>query len=245
MANTSFAFKQFTIEQDQCAMKVTTDACLFGAWVCYEMAPHKNESLQVLDIGAGTGLLTLMLAQQFNNATLTGVELDMKAAEQAQLNCAHSPWGNCVNIVEGDILTFTSLSEYDLIISNPPFYENDLKASSIEKNWAFHDKGIKLGQLLIRINELLKPGGLFFLLLPPKREADLLHWCEFNQLTIQASCHLRSTAKKPSSRVFYKGCKSSSFSSRIADQTELIVQGNNKGYSEEAHYLLADYYLTL
>jgi len=245
MASTSFAFKKFTIEQDQCAMKVTTDACLFGAWVGREMSSHKNDSLQILDIGAGTGLLTLMLAQQCNQATFTGVELDIKAAAQAQVNCAQSPWRNCINIVESDILTFTTSCTYDFIISNPPFYENDLQAKSIAKNLAFHDHGIKLGQLLIRINELLKPGGLFFLLLPPKREADLLHWCEFNQLTIQASCHLRSTAKKPSSRVFYKGCKSSSFSSRIADQTELIVQGNNKGYSEEAHYLLADYYLTL
>ena len=245
MASTSFAFKQFTIEQDQCAMKVTTDACLFGAWICREMAPYKNESLQILDIGAGTGLLTLMLAQQFNPATITGVELDIKAAEQAQVNCDQSPWSNCTKIVEGDILSFTSPSAYDLIISNPPFYENDLKATSLEKNLAFHDNGIKLGQLLIRINELLKPGGLFFLLLPPKREADLLHWCEFSQLSIQASCHLRSTTKKPISRVFYRGCKSSNFSSRIADQTELIVQGNNKGYSEEAYHLLADYYLAL
>ena len=245
MASTSFAFKQFTIEQDQCAMKVTTDACLFGAWVCHEMAPHKNQPLQILDIGAGTGLLSLMLAQQFNHSTFTGVELDIKAAEQAQVNCAQSPWSNCINIVEGDILTFSSPSAYNLIISNPPFYENDLKATSLKKNLAFHDNGIKLGQLLIRINELLKPGGLFFLLLPPKREADLLHWCEFNELSIQASCHLRSTAKKSISRVFYRGCKSSNLSSTITNQTELIVQGNNKGYSEEAYHLLADYYLAL
>jgi tRNA1Val (adenine37-N6)-methyltransferase len=209
------------------------------------MAQQKNDSFQVLDIGAGTGLLSLMLAQQFNKATFTGVELDTKAAEQAQVNCVQSPWGNCINIVEGDILTFNSPSAYDLIISNPPFYENDLKATSLKKNLAFHNNGIKLGQLLIRINELLKPGGMFFLLLPPKREADLLHWCEFNELSIQASCHLRSTAKKSISRVFYRGCKSNNFSSTITDQTQLIVQGNNMGYSEEAYHLLADYYLTL
>ncbi len=226
-------------------MKVTTDACLFGAWVCHEMAQQKGESLQVLDIGAGTGLLSLMLSQQLKKANITGIELDKNAAHQAQINCSQSPWENRINIIEGDILTYTSPSAYDLIISNPPFYENDLKATSLEKNWAFHDKGIKLGQLLIRIHELLKPGGLFFLLLPPKREADLLHWCEFNQLSIQASCHLRSTAQKPISRVFYRGCKSSNFSSRIAGQTELIVQGNNEGYSEEAYHLLVDYYLAL
>ena len=122
----TFNFKKFHVNQDRCAMKIGTDGVLLGAWT-----PLINNQFNVLDIGAGTGLLTLMLAQQCNQATFTGVELDIKAAAQAQVNCAQSPWRNCINIVESDILTFTTSCTYDFIISNPPFYENDLQAKSI------------------------------------------------------------------------------------------------------------------
>lgn len=244
MANTTFTCKEFVIHQDQCAMKVTTDACLFGAWTCQETTDIHQDPLKILDIGAGTGLLTLMLAQQFSNAHFTGVELDASAAQQAAINCAQSPWNERITIEQGDILQFSSPSLFDLIISNPPFYESDLKSSSSKKNWAFHDHGIKLGQLLIRINELLAPGGLFFVLLPPRREADFFHWCNYTQLQLLHSCTVQPTSEKPISRVFYQGCKSNPSALPPTNST-LTVQGNISGYSRATFQLLSPYYLSL
>lgn len=244
MGNSSFTFKQFVIHQDQCAMKVTTDACLFGAWACQQSTEINKEPVKILDIGAGTGLLSLQLAQQFPNARFTAVELDKSAAQQASMNCAQSRWNNRISIEQKDILTFSPSTLFDLIISNPPFYENDLKADSVKKNWAFHDQGIKLGQLLIRINELLAPGGLFFLLLPPRREADLKHWCAYTQLQLTHCCNVQPTPQKSISRVFYKGCKTNSPSS-FTLQSSLIVQGEVSGYSAVAYQLLSPYYLSL
>jgi len=104
MSNTYFRFKQFTIHQDRCAMKVCTDACLFGAWLAEKVNGWQLADISILDLGAGTGLLSLMLAQQ-NTARIDAVELDENAAEQAAENFDTSPWRNRLQVIQGDIRT--------------------------------------------------------------------------------------------------------------------------------------------
>ncbi len=139
-----FEFKQFVIHQGDCAMKVTTEGCLFGALV--EGANPKR----ILDIGAGTGLLSLMLAQKYPSAKIHAVELDQKAHIQAQANFAKSPWAENLQIHVGRIQDFHPREKFDLIVCNPPFFKNSLHSNDKSKNLAIHDavfEPIRLSQL--------------------------------------------------------------------------------------------------
>ena len=119
MSNNYFQFKQFTIHQDKCAMKVCTDACLFGAFVANEIQDKTIN--HILDIGAGTGLLSLMLAQK-SNAAIDAVEIDKSTYEQAEENISQSSWKEKITVYNSGIADFYSNYKYDLIISNPPFF---------------------------------------------------------------------------------------------------------------------------
>src|ERR1700750_981948 len=132
MANSYFKFKQFTIHQDRCAMKVTTDGCLFGAWCAKEIRAFEFEDPELLDIGTGTALLSLMILQK-NKVRIDAVEIEKDAAMQAEENVAASAWADKVKIIHEDILDGTD-KKYDLIVSNPPFYENELTAESENRN---------------------------------------------------------------------------------------------------------------
>lgn len=119
MPNTYFQFKQFRIDQDQTAMKVTTEACILGAWVDEQIPPQT-----VLDIGTGTGLLALMLAQKFPQAEIDAVEIDQGAFTQAHANFHSSPWPERLQVFHQRIQDFDPGKKYDLIISNPPFFKS-------------------------------------------------------------------------------------------------------------------------
>ena len=120
MSDSVFHFKQFFIHQDKCAMKVGTDAVLLGAWVT------PNGSNHILDIGTGTGVIALMLAQK-TNSPIDAIEIDPDAFGQAKENISGSPWKDRVTIYQADAAQFAFSSKYDILVSNPPFYENELK----------------------------------------------------------------------------------------------------------------------
>src|SRR6056297_3070564 len=113
-----FHFKQFSVHQDRCAMKVGTDGVLLGAWAGTNIQPRK-----ILDVGTGTGLIALMMAQRFPDATIQGLEIEPEAAEQAQENVTRSPFAERVKIEHGDFFNWDTREQYDLIVSNPPFYQ--------------------------------------------------------------------------------------------------------------------------
>ncbi len=121
MSNDFFQFKKFTVFHNHCAMKVTTDACLFGAWVANKMSEKDWNGKNLLDIGTGTGLLSLMIAQQ-NNLHIDAVEIDFVAAEQASQNFSSSPFRESINIIHTDILGFKQ-EGYDCLVINTPFYK--------------------------------------------------------------------------------------------------------------------------
>src|SRR6476620_3970566 len=135
MSNTYFRFRQFTVHQERTAMKVCTDACLFGAWVASEI---RNEDLErVLDIGAGTGLLSLMIAQN-SDAVIDAVEIDDHAYSQVVDNFSSSPWNDRLRVHHCSVQQFEPGCKYDLVISNPPFYEHSLRSPDSKKNMAMH-----------------------------------------------------------------------------------------------------------
>jgi tRNA1Val (adenine37-N6)-methyltransferase len=160
MANTFFEFKQFKVHQDRTAMKVCTDACIQGAFTAARMPAVSK----VLDIGTGTGLLSLMLAQQ-SSAAIDAIELDEQAALQAAANFNDSPWGDRLSVIRCDVRAYAG-AEYPFIITNPPFYENDLKSPSHTRNAAMHAVSLGYEELLAAIKRLLAKDGSFSILLP-------------------------------------------------------------------------------
>jgi tRNA1Val (adenine37-N6)-methyltransferase len=164
MPNTYFQFKQFIVHQAQSALKVSTDSCLFGAWTASHLQKSKPVE-SILDIGTGTGLLLLMLAQT-TIAKLDGIELDAPSFREAQENCNKSPWNERISLLEGDVKIFPFDKVYDFIICNPPFFEGDLKGKKLASNRARHDTSLLLEEFLQIASRLLTVNGQLAVLLP-------------------------------------------------------------------------------
>ncbi|MCW3072938.1 MAG: methyltransferase [Flaviaesturariibacter sp.] len=238
MANTYFQFKQFTVYQERSAMKVTTDGCLFGAWVAKEMENEKWRMENALDIGAGTGLLSLMIAQK-NAIHIDAVEIDQQAAKQASQNCAKSPFST-IAVIEGDILK-AGLDPYDIIFSNPPFYENELTSPDASRAAAHHGQGLRWNDLFSFIANQLKENGCFFLLLPAKRAPEAESLLVGNKLFINKKVWVKNTASAQPFRLMIKG--GSKEMPVVA--SDLIIKTSNNIYTPDFISLLKDYYLHL
>jgi tRNA1Val (adenine37-N6)-methyltransferase len=224
-------------------MKVTTDACLFGAWVAGEVRTVKPEVRRALDIGAGTGLLSLMLAQQFD-IMIDAVEMDKPAAEQATENIALSPWKEKINVMKGDIKDFTDelAAYYDIVISNPPFYEKELKSAKDQKNIAHHDEGLRLDQLLPLIKNRLLPTSRFYLLLPYKRRSETEILFKKNNLFFLKKVLVRQSVNHNYFRILIAGSLHNDFET---EESELSIRNDKDQYTPEFTKLLKDYYLYL
>ena len=240
MPNTYFQFKQFIIHQDHCAMKVTTDGCLFGAWCSNEIQNSIVEIENVLDIGCGTGLLSLMVAQK-NDITIDALEIDKDAALQATENIASSPRKNRITIIQADVLQWKSNKKYDCIISNPPFYETELKSGKRTKDIAHHDEGLRLSDLLLYIKNHLTTSGAFYLLLPAKREADIENLFERNHFHVRKKVWVKQSTSHTPFRLMIKGGNSKG---EIITE-EIAIKNENNEYSPVFHTLLKNYYLYL
>ncbi len=240
MPNTFFRFKQFIIHQQHAALKVSTDSCLFGAWVGNKAADKKLEGDMVLDIGAGTGLLMLMLAQQCN-ALIEGIEIDKPSYEQALENLKASPWVNRLQLYFGDVKEFIFDKKYDIIISNPPFYENDLKSDPANRNIAMHDEGLKLDEL-IRIAEMnLNTAGKLAVLLPYFRAERFIETANEHNLYLDSRMDVKQTPDHSFFRTILLFGKQKSES----EIQSMAIKGENNQYSSAFVALLKDYYLHL
>lgn len=167
-----FHFKQFSIVQGNSAMKVSTDACLFGAVVA--TLPCAKIAKRILDIGTGTGLLSLMMAQANETATINALEIDAGALENARHNFQSSPWRKNLTLVPTDANDFSDNIKYDLVISNPPFYEQQLTGPDISKNLAHHEAGLTLAALLEIGLCSLSANGCLAILLPYYRKNECI-----------------------------------------------------------------------
>ena len=187
-------------------MKVTTDGCLFGAWVSRELEiiSRKPGTFNVLDIGTGTGLLAIMLAQA-NEACIDAIEIDKNAFDQANKNATASPWADRIKILHADVTKFEFPVLYDAIVCNPPFYENEWKGNDAKKNIAHHNEGLLLSQLLTVIKKNLKPGGNFYLLLPYKRNEEIKKLFSENGVAIQQLTLVRQSVNHNYFRIILKG----------------------------------------
>jgi tRNA1Val (adenine37-N6)-methyltransferase len=200
MPNTYFRFRQFTVHQNRAAMKVCTDACLFGAWVAAEAGGKGIQ--RILDIGSGTGLLSLMLAQA-TGGIIDAVEIDDHAYRQTAENFAASPWADKLKVHHCAIQEFSPPFLYDLIICNPPFYENELRSPDSKKNVAMHSTQLNLDDLLRNMKRLLTPGGTTAMLIPYIRMAEIEGKIKSVNLFIQKKILVKQTERHVPFRCMY------------------------------------------
>ncbi|HEX5151067.1 MAG TPA: methyltransferase [Parafilimonas sp.] len=239
MSNNYFRFKQFTIHQDKCAMKVCTDACLFGAWSAFHSPLTTHHSL---DIGTGTGVLSLMFAQQNQDVEIDAVEIDTTAAGQAKENFQASPWKERLNIYNSSIREFADRAKtnYDLIISNPPFYENDLKSDDQKRNLALHSAALTLEGLMDIADILLKDDGNFFVLLPHHRTENCIQLSR-QKFFVKEKIFIQQTSRHN----YFRSILWLSRQPAITAQSYITIMNDAGKYTDEFIALLKDYYLYL
>jgi len=156
-----FRFKQFEVAQDKCAMKVNTDGVLLGAWA------DVSGAKKILDIGTGTGVIALMMAQKNSEATIEGLDIDEGAYQQTEQNFERSKWRQRLIALHADVQHFFVVTRYDIIISNPPYFVDDYKTDNHQKNIAKHSTALTYKQLIPHLSQhLLSPTGKVFLVVP-------------------------------------------------------------------------------
>lgn len=224
-------------------MKVTTDACLFGAWVAEALKCDSNGK-NVLDIGAGTGLLSLMVAQKNPDAHIDAVEIDREAYEQAKENVAISPFAEKVSVINDDARIFSFPGKYDFILANPPFYENEIVSGNQKKNIAHHHSGLLLHELLAIIKKNISPEGRFYLLLPFKRNEEIKKLLLREKLVVSKLVFVRQSTKHDYFRIMMAGT-SDTTSEAETDIEEISIWDDHQQYTEEFKELLNGYYLNL
>lgn len=217
-------------------MKVCTDACLFGAYMANEIKQGKT----VLDIGSGTGLLSLLLAQK-NDAEIETVEIDAAAFEQAKANIAQSPWQQRIHIAHKDINDFDPQKKYAYIISNPPFFEADLKSADGKKNAAKHDSSLTLQVLLSNINRLLKEDGFFAVLIPYSRS----QYFETEAATLQFHLIKKISVQQTPAHHFFRSILIFSRIPAPLEEVTIVIKDEAGKYSDAFIQLLKEYYLYL
>ena len=231
MANPFFQFKQFTVWHDKCAMKVGTDGVLLGAWASVQGA-HR-----ILDIGTGTGLVALMLAQRsMPDANIVALEIDEAAAGQAKENVARSPWKDRIEVVKQDFLFYQSPDKFDVIVSNPPYFNASLKCSDEQRNKARHNDSLTYEELLAGVSGLLSQEGTFTIVIP-----------------MDVGEQIKTLAHKyelyPSRQLFIITPKRTLISFRFTKQTceteELLTETSRHQYSEKYIELTRDFYLKM
>ncbi|MEI8054147.1 MAG: methyltransferase [Bacteroidota bacterium] len=239
MPNSFFQFKQFTVHQDQCAMKVCTDACLFGGWMNEVIARNRLSFSNALDIGTGTGLLSLMLAQE-NGIDIDAIEINENAANQAIQNVAASPWKNKVHIYNQSLQEFAPQKKYDFIFSNPPFFENDLTSSDKNKNAAKHDSTLILDVLIDFIKNNLAETGYAAVLLPFHRTTYIETLLERQSLFIIEKMQVRQSVSHSFFRtmIFFSNRKV-----KLSSVKEMSIHDESRNYTEAFGKLLSRYYL--
>jgi tRNA1Val (adenine37-N6)-methyltransferase len=235
--NTSFQFKQFLVRQERCAMKVCTDACVFGAWV--DVADAKK----VLDIGAGTGLLSLMAAQRNPYIRIDAVEIDADAFYQAGENVEQSSFSDRIRVFHEPIQEFDPGYRYDVIITNPPFFQSDLLSPRESKNTAHHAGSLDFEALLTAAQKLLVEGGRFHVLLPVAEAAVFTSNASQKGWSLKKRLTLFHSPEKKPFRQMMSFVRNKSADNVLIECELNIYEKDGATYDPTFRDLLKDFYL--
>ena len=239
-----FRFKQFTVWHDRCAMKVGTDGVLLGAWCGL---PRVNgECVRVLDIGTGSGLIALMLAQRLEKETqyfaIRGIDIEPSAVEQSRINFEASPWASHLSAYNCSLQELVDDGGYDLIVSNPPYFQNSLKNPDKGRATARHTDSLSYAALLAHAKRLLKNDGTLSLILPAAAESEILELAKINQLDPTHITYVHSKEGKPTKRILVS-MKADSITDQELINHHLYIESATSPRSEEYKDLTKDFYL--
>ncbi|WP_436516019.1 tRNA1(Val) (adenine(37)-N6)-methyltransferase [Ekhidna sp. To15] len=238
MPNSYFQFKRFRVEQALSGMKVTTDACLFGAWVADEIKELGKRPKQILDIGTGTGLLSLMVAQMNDDTHIDAVEVNKEAFEEANRNFVKSPWSNRLTCKHTSIQDFDD-DRYDVIICNPPFFQSSFKGKNSSKNQALHSSLLPMNDLIKSLHKLMSNEGYFYLLYPEREMDQFISLAEKSKLY---PAEIVTVRNKERSSVF-RNMARFEFHKKDLEESELMIRRDDRKYTTDFWKLLKDYYL--
>lgn len=231
MPKDEFRFKRFTVRQDRCAMKVSTDGVLFGAWLRY------GTGERILDIGTGTGLLALIAAQRDGTARIHAVELDGDAAAQAQENVDASPWADRIRVHHMDVRRMHAAEPFGLVLCNPPYYSGYSTPQDQRTGLAKHASGLDLSDLARIVPPMLAPQGRFAMIIPLSREKAFLQKAAEKGLFPCRRCAVRYVPNRPPKRVMLELCRER----MPLQEEELTVEaGGSFDYSPEYRALISD-----
>ena len=232
--NNYFQFKQFTIQQEKSAMKVGTDGVLLGGWV------NTKRCDTVLDIGAGTGVIALMMAQR-TNAKIMGIEIEENAALEAQQNVADSPWKGRVEIVHSSLQDFVEKqsSTFDLIVSNPPFFSNASKAGNKNRTLARHNDSLPFSELLSYSYKLLSAEGTLAVILPNEAAGKFETLARKIGLFLTRKMEVKPKVSKNVNRVLFEFSKTP----KAFTKDQLIIYNEDGSYAAQYKELLSAFYL--
>ena len=234
-----FTFKQFVVEQDRCAMKIGTDGVLLGAW-----APIDNHPFSILDIGTGTGIIALMLAQRSAAQQIDALEIDKAAYEQATDNFENSPWNDRLFCFHAGLDEFIEEpeDEYDLIVSNPPFYSEDYKTENESRDLARFQDAMPFEQLLEAADLLLSEHGIFAIIIPFKEEENFMALANEFELYPLRITRVKGT---PSTEIKRSLLAFSRTETTDLPIDELVIETARHVYTPEYIELTKDFYLKM
>jgi tRNA1Val (adenine37-N6)-methyltransferase len=230
-----FTFNQFSIKQEKSAMKVGTDGVLLGAWG--EVYNVKN----ALDIGCGTGLIALMIAQKNRNCSVDAVEIDKNSADEAKFNVENSIFNNRICVYNSSIQYFTQncVKKYDLIVSNPPYFVNSLKSPDTNRSTARHNTDLTYGELFVCVEKLLTKSGSFSMILPFEQIGQVLSIAQNLNLFLTKKTDVYPTPISVVSRCLLTFSKNY----KPFFEDKIIVEISRHVYSEDYKRLTKDFYL--
>jgi len=238
--NTWFQFKEFIVRQDKCAMKVCTDACLFGAVVANKIRKKELTPCHILDIGCGTGLLSLMLSQ-VSNASVDAVEIEENAFLQAKENFIENNKNKQITAHHNSITAFNHKNKFDLIVCNPPFYEKDLRSASAERNIAMHAVSLTYETLSSSIKQLLADDGKAAILIPFASLKTFKERLSADNIFIIEQLDIRHSTQS----AFIRTILICAFHEAPVLRSHMEIRNDTNVYSELFSYLLRPYYLDL
>lgn len=242
MGTPFFRFKQFTVWHDRCGMKVGTDGVLLGAWCPLPSISHAR----VLDIGVGSGLITLMIAQrlqeQRNTFSICGIDIDKGAVEQSRINFEQSPWSSHLISKESSLQSFEAEKAFDLIVSNPPYFQNSLKNPNAARATARHTETLSYRELICHSKRLLSNDGILALVLPAEAEEEIVALGATYEL---APTHITYVHSKPGKSVKRLLIAFTPSNERLLEaiKTHFYIESENSPRSEEYQQLTQAFYL--
>lgn len=232
-SNAYFRFKHFCIRHDRCAMKVGTDGVLLGAWGCVDGS-------HILDIGTGTGLIALMVAQRNPKARVLGIDIDEASVVQARENVAEGPFAGRVCIELQDVLAFQPDAPFDAILCNPPFFTEDTLPDDASRALARNNRNLPFAELTKQVAALLSATGQFSLIIPIGHMQELISLCLVEGLHLNRRCVVRTKVTKPPRRVMLGF---SANASPTTEEQDLCLMADDGSRSDAYQALTDDFYL--